>query len=117
MKKQKKLIVGNWKMFPETPEEAKKIVNEVKRGTTKIRKTNVVICPSFIHTSLFLDKLKSPIYLGAQNTNKDDKGSLTGEVSVSQLAHLGVKYVIVGHSERRKMGETDEMETIKLSQF
>jgi triosephosphate isomerase (TIM) len=114
MKKQKKLVVANWKMFPESPEEAKKIFSEVKRGTSKIRKTNVVICPSHVHTALFVGKTKSPLHLGSQDTNSLSSGSLTGEVSVSQLAKIGVEYVIIGHSERRKMGETDEMVNSKL---
>ncbi len=106
-KKQKKLIVGNWKMFPERLDEAKKIVNEVKKVSKKIKRTNVVLCPPHIYIPIF-SGLKSPIKLGAQDTNAERAGSLTGEVSVSQIEQFNVGYVIVGHSERRKMGESDE---------
>lgn len=109
MKKIKKLVIGNWKMYPESIDEAKRIFAEVKRVSSKIKRTNIVVCPPHVFISTFVGKTKPPFFLGAQNTNSESSGSLTGEVSVSQLAHLGVEYVIVGHSERRKMGETDEI--------
>ena len=95
-------------MYPEKLEDAKKIFNDVKKVATKIKRSNIVLCPPSIYLSVFADKTKSPLFLGAQNTNSESFGSLTGEVSVSQIAHLGLDYVIVGHSERRKMGEIDE---------
>jgi triosephosphate isomerase (TIM) len=109
MKRVKKLIVGNWKMYPERLEDAKKIVAEVKRATKNIKHTNVVLCPPHVYTPIFSGIKKGLLSLGAQNINSESSGSLTGEVSVSQIAQFNVKYVIVGHSERRKMGETDEM--------
>ncbi len=96
-------------MYPESLEDAKKIFSDVKKVSPKIKRTNIVLCPPFVYLSSFADKTKSPLFLGAQNTNSESSGSQTGEVSVSQLAHLGLDYVIVGHSERRKMGETDEV--------
>lgn len=108
MAKTKKLIVGNWKMYPERLEDAKKIVADVKRAMLKIRKTNVVLCPPFVYTPIFSGIKKGPLHLGAQTTNAKPSGSLTGEISVSQLEQFNVDYVIVGHSERRKMGELDK---------
>ncbi len=108
MKKAKKLIVGNWKMYPERLDDAKKIVAKVKRIMPKVRKTNVVLCPPFIYTAVFSGIKKGALHLGTQNTNSKSSGSLTGEVSVSQIEQFNVDYVIVGHSERRKMGETDK---------
>jgi triosephosphate isomerase len=108
MKKQKKLIVGNWKMFPERLDAARKIVTEVKRGILKVKKSNVVLCVPHVYLSVFSGISKGSLSLGAQNTNDLNSGSLTGEVSVSQIKQFNTKYVIAGHSERRKMGETDE---------
>ncbi len=114
MAKTKKLVVGNWKMYPERVEDAKKIVGEIRRVMSKVRKTNVVICPPFVYIPIFSGIKKGLLHLGAQSTNAESHGSLTGEVSVSQLEQFNVDYVIVGHSERRKMGEADEAVNKKL---
>jgi triosephosphate isomerase len=108
MKKAKKLVVGNWKMYPERLDDAKKIVAKVRRVMPKVRKTNVVLCPPFVYTPIFSGIKKGNLHLGAQDVNSKPSGSLTGEVSVSQVEQFNVDYVIVGHSERRKMGETDK---------
>jgi len=109
MKKVKKLVIGNWKMNPENQEDAKKIGREVKRGVLNIKKTNVVVCPPFIYLTLLSNLPKGSLFLGAQNTNSEDRGSFTGEVSPTQLYDSGVRFIIIGHSERRKMGENDEL--------
>lgn len=113
MKKQKKLIVGNWKMNPTDVDEARDIVKAVKRASSKLKKSQVVVCPPHIYIPLFsLSKSTARggnFALGAQNANAETLGSYTGEVSYSQLYQFGVRCVILGHSERRKMGETDEM--------
>lgn len=114
MAKAKKLIVGNWKMFPERVEDAKKIVADVRRAIPKIRKTNVVLCPPHIYIPLFSGIKKGALHLGAQDTNELPSGSLTGEVSISQIEQFNVDYVIVGHSERRKMGESDDLISKKV---
>lgn len=92
----KPLIVANWKMNPLTLAEAKLLFNKVK-------KTQAVICPPFI----YIDTLKAN---GAQDVFWEERGVYTGEISPLMLKEMGVKYVIIGHSERRKyLGETDEM--------
>ncbi len=108
MPKLKKLVVGNWKMNPETVAEAKKIAGDVKRAMKNVKKTHVVICPPFVHLASLSTIADKTLFLGAQNTHHEEKGSFTGEISFTQLKQLGVSHVIVGHSERRKMGETDE---------
>lgn len=109
MKKVKKLVVGNWKMNPVSLEEARKIVGGVKRAIKNSRKTDVVFCPPFVYLSPIGNLMKGNLFLGAQNANSETAGPYTGEVGHMQLPQFGVKYVIVGHSERRKMGETDEV--------
>ena len=109
MKKMKKLIVGNWKMNPQSLDEAKDLAGKVKRAMAKVRKTQVVLCPPFVYLSPLSSKVGGSLFLGAQDANHLALGSYTGEVSYSQLYQFGVRFVIVGHSERRKMGETDEI--------
>ncbi len=111
MKLQKKIIVGNWKMNVATVKEAQAIVRTVKKKTLAIRKTDVVFCPPAVY---FADLKKSvqgskKYRLGAQNVSSEEKGSFTGEISATLVKQFGVSHVILGHSERRKMGETDEM--------
>ncbi len=109
MKKVKKLIVGNWKMNPVDGEEAREIVKGVKRAAANLKKSQVVVCPPFVYLSLFNKTKGSNFFLGAQNAHHELSGSFTGEVSYSELYQFGVRFVILGHSERRKMGETDEL--------
>lgn len=114
MKKQN-LVIANWKMSPETLEEAKKIFNGIRSATKGLRNTDAVVCPPFpfIHP---LSKLNSPknLFLGAQNIFSEIKGAFTGEVGVGMVKDLGAKFVILGHSERRAMGETGETIRKKL---
>ncbi len=108
-KKQKKLIVGNWKMNPLSLAEAKSIAVGVKRGMKSVKKTNVVLCPPFVYLPQLSGIPTNTLFLGAQNAHSEEFGSFTGEVSYSMLNQFKVGFIIVGHSERRKMGETDEM--------
>ncbi|MCX6718657.1 MAG: triose-phosphate isomerase [Candidatus Staskawiczbacteria bacterium] len=104
----KNLIVANWKMNPASLEEAKNIFSGIKNG---VEGTNneIVICPPFV----YLAELKGTA-LGAQNIFYEEQGAFTGEVSGEMLKNLGVEYVIIGHSERRKLGETNEMINKKI---
>ncbi len=101
----RKLIVGNWKLNPMTVHEAVALASKIDVSTTN----DVVICPPI----LFLESIEYP-HVGAQNCSHYIKGAYTGEVSPAQLASMGVKYCIVGHSERRAMGETDELVNAKV---
>jgi triosephosphate isomerase len=102
----RKIVIANWKMNPTKLSEAKKIID----GTKKIaKKTNidVVACPPLVFSNL-LSNSKRPM-LGAQNTFFEKEGAFTGEISPSMLRAIGTSYVIIGHSERRAIGETGEI--------
>lgn len=110
----RKLIVGNWKMNPTTLSEAQTIYQKVKRVSLNLKSTSVVMCPPFVYISKFLPaksgaKIKPTVSIGAQTVFHESQGAFTGEVSAPMLKDLGVSYVIVGHSERRAVGETDEV--------
>jgi triosephosphate isomerase len=92
----KNLIVANWKCNPINLREAKKLFNQINKKA-KAKNTEVVICPPFVYLGLLEGK-----NLGAQNVCFEEKGAFTGEVSALMLKDVGVSYVIVGHSERRK---------------
>lgn len=104
----KKIIVANWKMNPQSLKEAKEIFNGIKKAASKLPKVETVICPPFVYLSAFSFQ-SSAVRLGAQNLFWEKKGAYTGEISPAMLKNSGIKYVIIGHSERRALGETDEM--------
>lgn len=105
----KKIIALNWKMNPASVKEAKEILGIVSNS-------NVIIFPPFIYLGTLLNLKKAK--LGAQDTfweNPPAGGAYTGEISPSMLKNMSVKYVIIGHSERRKwQNETDEMINKKM---
>ncbi len=104
----KLLVVANWKMNPLSLAEARKLFNLENKRTRRFKRVEVVICPPFI----YLPVLKAK---GAQDCFWEEKGAFTGEVSAKMLKDFGVKYVILGHSERRKyLDETDEMVNKKI---
>lgn len=108
----KKIIVGNWKMNPLTLKEAEKLFSDVARGISGIKKTEVIICPPFVYLESLSRLLKAKSYkpkaiLGAQDAFYGDVGAFTGEVSAEMLYAMGVRYVILGHSERRTSGESN----------
>jgi len=106
--RKKRLILANWKANPATLKEAVSLVQKIERGISLNRRAEVVIAPpySFIHP---LGRVIKKIKLGAQNCFFSG-GPYTGEIAPRQLKGLGIKYVIVGHSERKiHLGETDEL--------
>ena len=106
----KKYIIGNWKMNPESPESAKTIFSGIKKAAFKAPKVNTVICPPHVYISLLVGMLRDKsISIGAQDLFHLTQGSFTGEVSAEMLSNSGVEYVIIGHSERRNLGETSEI--------
>jgi triosephosphate isomerase len=107
----KKVIAGNWKMNKDI-NESLKLVNELKVKLLNIPKNvDVIICPPFTSLAKISDLLKdTKIGLGAQDMYFENDGAFTAEISPLMLKSVGVKYVILGHSERRTyFGETDEI--------
>ncbi len=103
----KKLVVANWKMNPESPEEAILLCKEVVKKAPK--KVEVVICPPNIFWNE-VSRIKRPknISLGVQNIFYEEKGAFTGEISAKMAKNSGAGFSIIGHSERRAQGESDE---------
>jgi triosephosphate isomerase len=102
----KKIIIGNWKMGPSTPDEAKKIFLATRKIAQKSTKVEVVVCPPAVYISSLVNLAKG-VKVGAQTTSSFIEGSHTGEMTSSMLVNSGAKYIVVGHSERRAMGESD----------
>lgn len=115
MKKKKILIIGNWKCNPPSLCEAEKIFLSIEKKVIKKRKLEVGICPPFVYIFPLakLNKRKK-IVLGAQDVFFEEKGAFTGQISPKMIKDLGCKYVIVGHSEKRMLGERDEIINQKI---
>ncbi len=104
----KKIIAGNWKMNM-TPSEAVELVNTLK-PLVATDEADVVFCVPAIDIIPAMEAAKGTnIEIGAENMYFEEKGAFTGEISPNMLTDAGVKYVIIGHSERREyFAETDE---------
>ena len=112
----KTLIVANWKMNPQTLTEAKQLFGSIKKRIKNIKGVEVVICPPFVYLGALCPS--GALRVGGQNCFWEEGGAFTGEVSPKMLKDLGVEYVILGHSERRKyFGETDEIINKKLKKI
>jgi len=104
MNKERKLIIaGNWKMN-KTVAEALALVEDLKRDLTSVKEVDIVVCPPFTTLSdvskAILDSKN--IRLGAQNMSENNFGAFTGEICAGMLKEFSVRYVILGHSERRQ---------------
>ena len=90
-----KLIVANFKMNLLSDE-----IDNYLKEITKYHFNNVVFCPSYIYLQKFID---NNLIVGSQDVSMHEKGTFTGDVSILQLKSIGVKYAIIGHSERRNL--------------
>ena len=111
MNKERKLIIaGNWKMN-KTVAEGVSLVRDLKRELAGVKEVDIVVCPPFTALeSVSREILDSNLRLGAQNMNENNFGAHTGEVCAGMLKEFSVRYVILGHSERRQyQKETDAL--------
>lgn len=110
----KPIIVGNWKNYVTSLKEGRQLFRAIDRKLPKPLKATVVICPPFtLLDSLSRGYRGSRIAFGAQNIFHEG-GAHTGEVSAALVKDTKAKYVIVGHAERRALGETDEIVAKKV---
>lgn len=110
----KKLVVGNWKMNLDNG-EALSLIAHIEKLISASAKVDVAVCPSFVALELLHEKLEPlKLKLGAQNVHYIDHGPFTGEVSASMVREF-VDYAIIGHSERRAMGETNDVIARKVA--
>jgi len=103
MNKERKLIIaGNWKMN-KTAAEALDLVNGLKRELANVKEVDIVVCPPFTALcEVSKAVLDSNLRLGAQNMSEQGSGAFTGEICAAMLKEFSVRYVILGHSERRQ---------------
>lgn len=106
--KRKAVIAGNWKMN-KTPAEAAALIDEMIPAVAGAD-CDVVLCVPYVDLSAAMQKAQGTnIGVGAQNVHFEKSGAFTGEISAEMLKEIGVKYAIIGHSERRQyFGETNE---------
>ncbi len=107
--RQKRIIIGNWKMAPKSLREARAVFQNIRSIAGKLQRVQTVVCAPYV----FLSELKKVTkghrcVLGAQDVSLERDNPHTGEVSVDMIKAVGAQYVIVGHSERRAKGETSE---------
>jgi triosephosphate isomerase len=108
-----KLIIANWKMNPQTQKDSDKIAGAISNAIKNFKNSSIVICPPIPFISNLKLKNKK-IAIGAQNISSESDGAYTGEVSAKMVSSIGASYVIIGHSERRAMGEDNSIVNKKI---
>lgn len=103
------IVIANWKMNPKTSAEAKKIFSGTQKGLTKLQGVDVGICPPTIFLPELSKLLKSKkMSLGVQDIFYESTGAFTGQVSPEMVKPFKATFAILGHSERRELGESNE---------
>jgi glyceraldehyde 3-phosphate dehydrogenase len=104
-------VGGNWKCNGSV-QQSKDLVSMINQSSLS-QNTEVVICPSSIHLQGVAEKIRGDVSVGAQDVWTGGNGAYTGETSADMLSDMGVKWTLVGHSERRGKGEGNEQVAIK----
>jgi len=109
------IIAGNWKMY-KSVKESINFANQLNEKLKSVKDREIVIAPTFLATALVVDALRfSNIQVATQDAHWENEGAFTGNISPLSLKELGVKFVILGHSEKRQYdNETDERVNRKL---
>ena len=110
----KYFIGGNWKCNGLVETNKDLILETLNKSEFDSNRVDVVVAPIFIHIALAKATIKGGVQVAAQNVSQYEQGPYTGEVAATQLADFDIKWVIIGHSERRNVfGETDEIVAAK----
>jgi triosephosphate isomerase len=112
--KPKRYVVANWKMNPESPESARAIFLATRRSTLKLKRTQAIVCPPAIYFGTLAKLADAKTAIGVQNVFYEPNGPYTGEMNASMVLAAGGTHSIVGHSERRELGETNEIVNKKV---
>lgn len=111
------LLIANWKMHPSNSKDAFELAKTVVQELEGVE-ADAVLCPPFVYVPQLLPacagRPSSNVFIGAQDCFWEQEGSYTGQVSPQMLKSLGCSHVILGHSERKKLGETPEMVARKV---
>ena len=110
-----KVIAANWKMY-KTPDQTRDFFRDFLPLVAGHTRDEIVVCPPYIDLADAMEAAKgSNVAIGGQNVHWKEEGAFTGEISAAMLLALGVKHVIIGHSERRQyFGETDDTVNLRL---
>ncbi len=100
------ILVLNWKMNPNTLKEAFVLLAETKKGLLRKKITAIVAPPSVFLADMA--RKKGTLHVAAQHIHAAEFGSHTGDIAASQVVSVGARYVLIGHAERRALGETNE---------
>lgn len=114
-KRVKPLLVGNWKMNPATVSEAKKLFSQIVKQVGETKGVDIWLAVPHVFVPI-LAPLSKKIVVGSQNIHQSASGAHTGEISVTQAKSSGSRFTILGHSERRALGETNEQLSEKVLQ-
>lgn len=111
----KKLVIGNWKMNPLQGKDARALFKKINTTASTLKKVETVICPPLIYLESLGELVTSrSCVLGAQDAFWEHVGAYTGQVSPDMIFNTKARYVIVGHSEVRKLGQTDDQINKKI---
>lgn len=105
----KALIVANWKMNPRTLREATKLFETTKKLTASLKNLTLQVAPPAIYLQPLSKLVRAGrVSIGIQNVHFEERGSYTGEISIAQAKDSKASFAIIGHAERRMMGEGNE---------
>lgn len=109
MESKRKIIVGNWKMNPVGSSKALAIFKAIKKEHHSYKNIDVIVAVPCVYLPVLKLLASKRLSLAAQNAFYEAAGPFTGEMAISMLQEVGATAVIVGHSERRALGETNEL--------